>query len=78
MKNNSILPLGLALASFAFSMAQAVFQFEQQGRNTVVTGSGSGMSGTGGFPVVGYHSGNQALCFSTRCLVELSRLCLMI
>jgi uncharacterized protein YhjY with autotransporter beta-barrel domain len=56
--------LWLSLATFvsAGSLAQAqfVFQFEQQGGNTVVTGSGSGTTGAnGGVPaLIGFHSGN--------------------
>ncbi len=52
MKIGSILSSGLALASLVLSalpsQAQLQFQFEQQGGNTVVTGSGSATTGASG------------------------------
>ncbi len=52
MKNKIIYSFGLALTSLACSVlpsqAQLVFQFEQQGGNTVVTGSGSATTGASG------------------------------
>ena len=62
--NKSAYSLLLTLASLAIltvtTQAQLTFQFEQQGGNTVVTGSGTGTTGAAGgiSGVIGFHSGN--------------------
>ncbi|NOX98836.1 MAG: hypothetical protein GXP30_03740 [Verrucomicrobia bacterium] len=54
--NKSFLSFGLVLLAFALTTmrghAQLTFTFEQQGTNTVVTGSGTATTGAGGVGLI--------------------------